>query len=127
MSVRLGTGLISITIANTTTLLWTKSLGKTAIIRKLFWINRTAGAGYLRIGYTTLAAAWTQVSPDIWMVSLADGQLMGTELPIFGNYREGFQTDTTAVTGTLGHIQLRSTVAGVAPNDIQVYAEIEEY
>lgn len=121
--VRLSSGVVSITIALTTTPLWLTSAGKKAKIKKISWINRTVGNGFLRIGYLTLAAAFVPVLHDILMVSLIDDWM---EPPICGNDRDGFVADTTALTGTLGYIVAQATVAGAAPADVQVVLEVEE-
>jgi len=121
--VLLGTGIVSITVALTTTTLWMTSAGKKARIKKIRWMNRTVGNSFLRIGYLTLGAVFTPVIPDILMVSLIDDEMVP---PICGNDRDGFVADTTALTGTLGYVVAQATVAGVAPNDIQVELEIEE-
>jgi len=121
--VLLSTGVVSITVPLATTTLWMTSAAKKARIRKIRWMNRTGGNGYLRIGYLTLGAVFTPVLPDILMVNLVDD---GLEPPICGNDRDGFVADTTVVTGTLGYIMAQATVAGAAPADVQVELEVEE-
>lgn len=128
MGVRVSSGLINITVINTTTLLWTKSTGKRAVIKKIMWANRSGANGQLRIGYNTNAVApvWTQVMPDILILNGADGELREAELPIVGNTPEGFITDTTVNTGTDGHIRAQATVAGLGAASVQVEIEVEE-
>ena len=127
MGVRKSSGLIAMGAApNVSVNLWTLSLGKKAVIKKIMWINRTVGAGVLRIGYLTLAAVFTAVLPDITMVAGVDGEMTEAELPISGNTIEGFQADTTLVTGSLGNIIAQASVAGVAPASVQVTIEVEE-
>jgi len=122
--VLLSTGIVSIVAVLTTTVLWMTSAGKKAKIKKIRWMNRAvAGNGYLRIGYLTLGAVFTPVLPDILMVNLIDDEM---EPPACGNDRDGFIADTTPATGTLGYIVAQSTVAGAAPNDIQIELEVEE-
>ena len=125
MGQRLSTGAVDILAANFSYVAWAPSTGKRAIIRKIMWYNNTGAAGYLRIGYLTLGAVFTQVLPNILMVNLADGELGEAEIPITGNTREGFYPDTTAGTGTLGNIIVQGTVGGAAPT-CRVTMEIEE-
>jgi len=119
---------ISIQAANTSYIAWLLSTGKKAVIKKIMWINRTGGNGYLRVGYLTNAAVpvFTQVLPDIMMVNGIDGQLTEAELPLCGNRPEGFCADTTANTGTLGNIIIQGSVGGAPANDVMVTLEIEE-
>jgi len=125
--VRLSTALVAMgAAANVTVLVHTQSPGKRAVIKKIIWHNRTGAPGVLRFGFLTLGAVFTQVLPDIFMVAGLDGQLNENDLPICGNTPQGFAADTTAVTGTLGAIQAQSSVAGVAPADVQVRIEVEE-
>lgn len=136
MGVRLSSGLISIIAAgvvapSNASTLWLLSPGKRAIIKKIMWINRTGGGGFLRIGYDDRVAPvagpnFTQVLPDILMVAGVDGAMREEDLPICGNTREGFAVDTTANTGTVGNIMAESSVGGAAPNDVMVEIEVEE-
>jgi len=120
------TGVINILVAATSYTAWTLGLGRRAVIRKIRFHNRTGGNGVLRIGYTTLAAAFVQVLPDITMLNGLDDAWDEEHIPIGGNYPEGFAADTTAGTGTLGDIIIRSDVGGAIPNDVQVTLEVEE-
>lgn len=125
--VRLSSGLIEFgAAANITTNLWLTSARKKAVIKKIYWHNRTGGNGMLRIGYLTLGAVFTQVLPDILMLNGFDDVLEEGELPICGNDRDGFVADTTAVTGTLGYIVAQATVAGAAGVNVHVALEVEE-
>jgi len=118
---------ITVIAANTSYTLHTLSAGKRGILRKLNWMNRAvAGNGFLRIGYTNLAAAFVQVFPDILMVQFIDGGLTEDELPIIGNSPLGFMANTTLLTGSVGNIIVQCSVGGAAPNDVMVSAEIEE-
>lgn len=140
MGVRLSTGLVSLTavgngdgvaIGATGFTAWTLSTGKRAIIRKIMWRNRTGGNGNLLVGYgdrTVAGSIFRQVMPSIFMVNGIDGELTEVEIPIVGNFIEGFKADTTAVTGTVGNIIVETDCAGVgaAPTDAQVLMEIEE-
>ena len=123
VKIRLQSGLISIVVAATSTLGFTAN-GKKVVIKKVYWRNRSGANANLTIGYTTLAAAWVPVFPDIQMINGVDGGMEEEELPIMGNTPEGFIPDTTPVTGTLGDIILRSSVAGAAPADVQVTMEV---
>ena len=125
---RFSTGLISIVAAATTTLCWTLGTNKTARIVKLVVRNRAGANIDLTIGYTTLGAVWTPVAPNFQCLA-GGGPDIWTELelPPMGNTPFGFQADTTAVTGTAGNIQVRSSAAAAAPADVQVMMEIEEY
>jgi len=125
MGIRLGSGRINILVAATSYTAWTPSTGKRAIIRKILWYNNTGAAGYLQIGFLTLAAVFTEVLPRILMVNGAEGAIGEDELPIVGNTREGFYPDTTLVTGTLGLITVQATVGGAIPT-CSVAMEIEE-
>jgi hypothetical protein len=126
-AVRVAGPLASITVAATTTALYTISLGRRAIIRKIRWFNHGGANAILQIGYDTLAAAWTPVMPDILMVALMDGVMTEDELIIAGNTPEGFFRDTTALTGFAGVIAAQSNIAAVAPNDVEVQIEVDEF
>lgn len=111
---------------------WVLSTGRRAIIRKIMWSNRNPLNSFLMVGYNDLTPApggpnFVQVLPDILMLAGFDGELAETDLPICGNTREGFQADTTPVTGTTGNIMLEATVAAAIPNDVQVTLEVEEF
>jgi len=117
-----------VALANQVTL-WTTSIGKRAIIRKIMATNRTPGPVWLWIGYgdlTVAASVFRQVLPSIRLINGFDTVLMETEIPIGGNMPEGFTADTTAVTGTNGNIIAESSAAAAAPNDVQVKIEVEE-
>lgn len=117
---------VSAIAANTSYTLHTLSAGKRGILRKLFWINRTGGNGFLRIGYTNLAAAFIQVLPDILMINGIDGQFLEEDLPVCGNSPIGFMANTTLVTGSAGNIIVQCSVGAAAPTDVQISGEIEE-
>lgn len=142
MGQRITGGLISITAngvmppgASNASTLHTLSPGRVgtrALIRKIMWINRTLNDTFLRIGYENLVAApggpnFIQVLPDILMVSGVDGEMVEDDIPICGNGPEGFQADTTALTGSTGAIMAESVAAGAVPNDVQVRIEVEEF
>jgi hypothetical protein len=116
-------------IANTSYTLYTKGTNenKKTRIKKIIWCNRTVGNGVLRIGYTTLGAAFVQVLPDIYMIGGSMTDVMHEEdIPQCGNAIDGFIASTMPVTGSLGDIVAQASVAGAAPNDVQVRIEIEE-
>jgi len=126
---RISGPLVSMIVANTSYTLYLKGTNenKKTRIKKITWCNRTAGNGVLRIGYTTLAAAFVQVLPDIYMIGGSMNDSMGPdEIPESGNGPDGFIADTTAGTGTLGNVIGQASVAGAAPNDVQVKIEVEE-
>lgn len=141
MSVRISSGLISITAvgggdgaalgavaANPT--VWAQgATGKKAIPRKIGWRNRIAVNANLLIGYgdrTGAGSVFRQVYPSILMVTGVDGVLAEEELAVMGNGPEGFVVDTTAVTGSLGNIIVETDgAAGAAPLDVQVVMELE--
>jgi len=122
--VRLGSGFVDILVAATSYTAWTLSTGKSAVIKKVHWFNNTGAGGFLQIGFTTLGAAWTPLM-EILMVNGVDGELREDDLPIFGNSPQGFVSDTTLVTGTLGNIIVRGTVGGVTPT-CRIFLEVEE-
>lgn len=123
--IRITGGLASITVAATTTTLHTISTGKRAIIKKIRVNNRQGANVNLTIGYNTLAAVWTPVMPNLVCMP-GENSWSETDLPICGNTPEGFQADSTAVTGFGGNIAARASAAAVSPNDIQVQIEVEE-
>jgi len=119
----LQSGLVSVVPVLTTTRLFTIPSGIVRVVpRRIDWINRTGGNGFLRIGYTTLGAAFTPVYVDIWMLNNIPDWMT---LPLIGNGPQGFSPDTTAGTGTLGHIDVQSTVGGAAPTDVLINLEVE--
>lgn len=126
MGIRLTGGIVGILVAATSYTAWTLSTGKRAIIRKVMWYNNTGGNGFLSIGITTLGAVFTEVLPRILMVNGVEGSMDEDQLPIAGNSPEGFQSDTTLVTGTLGNIIVRGTVGGALPT-CTVIIEVEEF
>ena len=122
---RLGSNLVSITVAATTTALFTLSGTQRAIIRKIRGFNHQLANVTLQIGYDTLGGVWTPVMPDILLLAGMDNVIPEAELPVCGNTPEGFQPDTTPVTGFAGAIAAQASAAGAAPNDIEVEIEIE--
>lgn len=126
---RLSGPLTPVVAALTSTIVYTKgnTSNKKVRLKKIMWNNRNAAAGALRVGYITLAGAFVQVLPDIFMIGGGvDGDYAEPDLPLCGNAPDGFIADTTPVTGSLGDIAVQSTVAAAAPNDIQVRVEVEE-
>lgn len=108
----------------------TLSTGKRAVIKKIVWLNRAA-TGRLLIGFgdrTVTGSLFRQTLPSILMLSGIDGEMGEDEIPNGGNTPEGFQTDTTAVTGTIGNILVETDAVGVgaAPVNVQVRIEVEE-
>ncbi len=126
---RLSGPLTPVVAALTSTIVYTKgnTSNKKVRLKKIMWNNRNAAAGALRVGYITLAGAFVQVLPDIFMIGGGvDGTYAEPDLPLCGNDPDGFIANTTLVTGTLGDIAVQSTVAAAAPNDVQVRVEVEE-
>ena len=125
--IRVTSRLVSIVAAATSTVLWTISTDKRAIVKKIWYNNRTGVNTQLRIGYIdVVAAAFQQCTPDILMVAGFDGQITEDELPIFGNTPEGFVADAAVAAGCTGVIVAQSVAAGAAPLDVQVVIEVEE-
>jgi len=122
---RVSSPLISVVAAATTTAVYTLTGTQLGIIRKIMWFTNQAGNPTLQVGYTTLAAVWTPVMPDIYMLTGIDGELDEANLPVAGNTIQGFQIDATLVTGFAGIIAVRASAAGAAPNDVRVRVEIE--
>lgn len=129
MSTIRSSGLISIAFPGVSTPLLAVPTGMKSVIRKIMWTNRTGGNGYLRIGYIDIVgAAFQQVLPDILMIGgpAIEDQLVDPNLPICGNAVDGFCLDINPLAGSTGVIVAQSTVAGAAPNDVQVELEVEE-
>ncbi len=125
--VRKSSGLISVVAATTTTAIWTLTGLRRAVVRKLRVFNHQAANITLQLGYDTLAAAWTPVMPDFFCIAGMDNNWQEIELPNSGNTPQGFQIDTTAVTGFAGVIACQASAAGAAPLDIEVQVELEIY
>lgn len=125
----LGSPLRSITVAATSTLLFTLPTSHrcVAIVRKVMFFNHQAANVTLQIGYVTAAAAFTVVLPDILMLAGMGDTITADQLPIAGNNIFGFADDNTAVTGTTGDIYAQASAAAAAPNDIEVAIEVEIY
>ena len=125
MGVRMTGGLVSITVAATSTVLFTPHPGRVIryVVRKVFWYNNTLANALLRLGYDNPAAVFVPCLPNIATIAGFDGQLGETEIPIFGNAPEGFAPDTTAVTGTAG--VLMAQVPVLAAGNILVEVEVE--
>ena len=123
VGVRRTSAMASITVAATTTLIHQITPGRTAIIRKIMWANRNAATGRLRFGSTDAAAGgaggvYAQRIPEIFIGAGLSGELTEEDLP---NYE--FRTLVDVNTD----IVAQSSVAAVAPNDIQVTIEVEEF
>ena len=139
MGTRLQGGLISLiavgggdggAIANSLAA-WTLSPGKTAVIKKIMWLNRIVANAGLLVGFedlTAIGGLFRQVLPTIQMVTGVDGEMNEEDLPICGNTPDGFKADTVVPTGSLGAIMVQTDgAAGAAPNDVQVIIEVEEH
>lgn len=109
----------------------TLSTGKRAVIKKIMWRNNSLTNGFLLVGYgdrTVAGSLFRQVLPSILMLAGIDGEMSELDIPNGGNTPEGFQTDTTAVTGTVGNILVETDAAGVGaiPANVQVKIEVDE-
>lgn len=122
---RLTSNLVEVVAAATTTALFTLTGTQRAIVRKIRVMNNQGANIMLQLGYDTLAAAWTPVMPDIMCLAGVDNVIPEAELPICGNTPQGFQIDTTLVTGFAGVIAVQSDAAGAAPNAVEVIIELE--
>lgn len=109
--IRKTSALVSVTVPNSGTALYTLSAGRTAVVRKLHIFNNNAANGIVRLG-TGLAGAFVAAMPGWFVVA-------GQDLWI----RE---EDLEAVEFT-ANITVSSSVAAVAPNDILITIEVEEY
>jgi hypothetical protein len=101
----------SCTVAVTAVALHTLSPGRSAIIRKLRVRNRNAGATVVQIG-TGLGGALVEAMPGFTVLAGLETEIPEEQLPeveFFAN------------------ITCQATVAGVAPADVQVQVEVEEY
>ena len=108
---------VSIVAANTSTTLYQVSPGNKARVKKLIVRNRTGVSGVLRLGYTSAAAAWVQVFPDLDALNGVT-ELYGEEhLPAYWWRETGYN---------LADIILRCSQGAADPTDVQVFAEIEE-
>ena len=142
--VRLSTGLVQLTAvgngdgiaigatAFTLFTLPTQRAGTRAVIRKLAFRNQSGGNGNLLIGYADLTApgagALFVLIGAVYMINGIADFMTEAELPIFGNTPQGFQADTTPVTGTLGNIIVETDCLGAAVlTPVGVIAEIELY
>ena len=126
MSVRISGGLVSIVAAATSTVVHTLSLNKRAVVKKLRVFNHQANPITLQLGHLTLGAVFTPDTPDFLCPAGIDSFWEEDELPIFGNTPEGFKSDATPVTGTLGNVIAQASAAAAVPNDIEVQVEVEE-
>lgn len=91
----------------------------TAKLRKIMWYNNTGGATVMQFGYISLAAAFVQVLPDIWVPANLDGYIGEVDIPAYE-----WRPDTTLVTGTLGDIVVQATA--ILANQIRIIVEVEE-
>lgn len=123
---RIGSPMISIVAAATTTPVFTCQANKLYLIRKIICTNNQGAPIQLIFGYTNLAAAWVQVSLPFIAINALDNTWIEDEIPVFGNYQTGWQVDTTALTGWAGIIACRSSAAAAAPNNVLVQIELEE-
>jgi len=127
VGIRTGGVLTTMAALATTYTLWATTPGRRAILRKIMWYAPLAAAnGTLLLGILNVAAAFVQLFPTIDIIAGATDGFTELDLPIFGNYREGFMADTTALTGTLGYISAQCTCPGIAANNVQVIVEVEE-
>lgn len=126
-NVRISGGLRSIVAATTSTALHTISTGLTAVIRKIIVRNHQGANIDLQIGYDTLAAVFTVVLPDLLCLAGMENIWTEDDIPIMGNYPQGFKADTTPVTGNTGIIVGQASAAAAAPADIEVIIEVEEF
>lgn len=105
-------GIASCTVAATSVPLYLISPGRSANIRKLHIVNRNAAATVVQIG-TGITPAFVQALNGFYAVA-AGQDLELTE--------EQITTDEFAA-----NITVQATVAAVAPNDVLVKVEVEEY
>lgn len=94
--VRATSGIISIAIAATDTLIYTLGTGRTARIKKIMLMNNTLANDTVIFG-ELVAAAWTPRLPAIYVISPFDEQLGEWEIPCFE-----FETDIYARSATAG-------------------------
>ena len=110
---------------------WILTAGRVAVIRKIRWHNRSGLNGNLLVGFgdrTVAGSLFRQVLPNIWMINGIDDAIEEAFLPIAGNSVNGFQVDTTAVTGSIGNILVESTYATIAGGTpVEVIIEVEEF
>ena len=106
------------------------SLGKRAVIKKIMWRNRIGVNADLYVGYGDLTGAgslFRRVLPLILMVNGVDGELDEPNIPMGGNAPQGFQADTTLVTGSSGNILVECITVGIgAGTPVEVRIEVEE-
>ena len=107
--------LVSITIAATSTTLYSVTVGNTAKITKIFAIARGAASSILRIGRTS--AGFVQIFPDIFLPAGITVILSEDDLP--GYWFREYNDSATDIIG-------QASVAAVAPNDVQVFVEVIE-
>ena len=115
--------LASIVAATTTTMLYQITPARTAIIRKMWAINRNVASARLRIGSTDSATGgvggvFTQRLPEILLLSGQDVEFGENDLPGYEFRRlEAVNTDIVA----------QSPQGAAAPNDVQIMVEVEEF
>ena len=114
LGIRVSPAMASITVAATTTNLHLITPGRTATIRKIMWSNRNAAVSMLQIG----SGDFTQRLPEIFMAAGLDGVIGEEELPRY---------EFRSLADAAEDITAQATVAAVAPNDIQVSIEVEEF
>ena len=109
--VRKAASVVSIVAALTSTTIWTLSTGRTAKLRKLTILNRTANAILLEIGETVLGA-FTPRLPQLYCPAGVTVLLQETEIP-------GFIFESSIIA--------QASAAGAAPADVRVTPEVAEY
>lgn len=106
------TPIASCTVAATAVTLHTLSPGRTCEVRKIRIRNRNAGDSRVSIGTGIPPAAFVEAMPAFTVVAN-----METEIP----------EDLIPNVEFLANVTCQASVAAVAPNDVQVQVEVEEY
>lgn len=114
--VRKTSPIINLVAANTPLAVYTKPAGRSAIVRKIMWHNRSMATGVLRIG-TTLGSPIPLLVPPVDAPANLTGQL---DEPNINSAVLDAQAATAITAETTAAI-------GAAPNDFQVQIEVEEY
>lgn len=106
---------VDLVAAATSGTLWATSTGRTACIKKLMVTNKSGSDIFLNVGIGIAGVSFTQIFPSLKIINGFDAEFSEQDLP---EYWFGMTA--------LGNILVQASAAGAIPNDVQVFAEIEE-
>lgn len=106
---------IYIQAANTAQTMWSVSVGRKALLKKLIVFNRTGTDGLLNIGVGIAGTSYLQIFPLLKVFNGLDNIFEEEDLPDYW-----FNGETS------GNILMQCSVGGAIPLELQVFPEVVE-